>query len=120
MRAMPSPTSSTTPVSRESAWPPKSLICRCSTETISSGLNLMAAVLDDLVADVLEPGADAGVVEPVADAHHQPAQQVGVERRFQHRLLPQGLAQFADQPLLLLGRQGHGRAHLGSDPAAAL
>src|SRR4051794_12128998 len=86
-RAMPSPTSSTRPVSRVSSWGPDRPISCSRTETISSALNLMTAPLDHLVPDVRKAGAHAGVVEPVPHAHHQPAQQVGVDARVEHRLL---------------------------------
>ena len=75
------------------------------TETISSALNLMAALLHQFVPEVLQPALDAGVIQPVAHLHHQPAQQVGIHCDFQHRLPPQRLAQLLLQTLTLVVRQ---------------
>src|SRR5262245_27261963 len=108
---MPSPTSSTRPTSRALiASLPVLLISSEITETISPTLNAMTAPLDQLVPDRLQPRADAGVVDPVADADHQPAQQVGVDGFLEHRLeLADGADVLLDAPAFLV-RQRHRRA----------
>src|SRR3954447_26388562 len=117
---MPSPTSRTRPTSRVSAPVLRSLISRVRTETISSGLNRMAATLDELVPQGFQLRADGGVVQPVAHPHHQAADQVGVHFRREDRLAPEARAQFVAQPLELLLRQRRGRAHLDGDLAGPL
>src|SRR3954452_3349700 len=117
---MPSPTSSTSPTSRESVVRPHFLISSSITEAISPGLNLMTAPLDQLVPDHFQAGADAGVVHPVPHAHPQPAQQVRVDPGLEDRLAPVGLTQLLPQALLLVLVQGHRRAHQDLHPAAAL
>src|SRR6516162_7206160 len=107
MRAMPSPTSSTRPTSRAVTSWPESMISRSSTETISSALNLITTSLNELFADVVQPGADAGVVDPVVHLHDQAAQQVRVGAGLQDRLAAEGSAQLVAQPLLLVVGQGH-------------
>src|SRR4051794_31005985 len=102
MRAMPSPTSRTRPTSRDSTSRPNCEICSRRTETISPGLNLITTSLDQLVPDGVEPGADAGVVEPVAHLHDQPAQKVRIDAQLQDGLAPEGLLQLAAQPLLMI------------------
>src|SRR4051794_39502035 len=72
---MPSPTSSTCPTSRTS-WPaPSPPISRERTETISSGLNFIAAPRQQLIADGLDPVPDRAVEDLVADLDDHPAQQ---------------------------------------------
>src|SRR5438132_1345105 len=68
---MPSPTSSTRPTSRASSFERYCSISVCSTETISSALNLMTASQQDVVADGFELGADRAVILPIADANEQ-------------------------------------------------
>src|SRR5579859_3649209 len=95
---MPSPTSSTWPTSAVSDLAPNSLISRVRTDAISLELmRCMETPLVELVPQGFEPALDAGVVQPVADAHHQPAQQVGIDARVQHRFEPQRLPQFVHQ-----------------------
>src|SRR5438045_866289 len=103
---MPSPTSRTRPTSW--AWTPVcvSLISLSITETISPTLNGMAAPLDQVVADGLDAGAYAGVVDPVPDAHNHPAQQGRVDRLVEDRLAPGDLLQVAVQPAALVVGQG--------------
>src|SRR5687768_17119100 len=118
---MPSPTSSTCPTSRVSPRLSPVRVISCSmTEAISAALNLMAAPLFHLFPDGLQAGADAGVVDPVLDAHHQPAQQLRVDPGLQDGLAPEGLAQLLAQAVLLVVAQGHRRAHVHAHPPAAL
>src|SRR5262245_19529770 len=120
MRAMPSPTSSTLPVSCARMSPRKSRICASITETISSALNLMTASLDELFPKGFQPGADRGVVQPIADAHHHAADQVGVELRFQDRLELHFLPQDLGQLVALRVGERKGAADLHADATAAL
>src|SRR5437588_9901724 len=83
---MPSPTSSTRPTSRVSIPVRVCLISSLMTETISSTRNAMTAPLDQLSADLVQPGADAGVIDPVADPDDQPAQEFRLDLFFQQRL----------------------------------
>src|SRR5436190_9242564 len=120
MRAMPSPTSRTRPTSRASTSRPVLAICSRMTETISPGLNLITASLDQLVPDGLDAGADTGVVEPVAHLHDQPAQEVGVDALLQDRLAPEGLPQLAAQALLMVVVERHRGAHLDAHLSGVL
>src|SRR5688500_18677468 len=99
---MPSPTSSTWPVSRTSICLPKSLICLSRTDTISPADCLSAAIgatRHQVGAERVQAGADGRVVHPVADLHDQPAQQVrvgaGVQVRLGVELAGQGLLELA-------------------------
>src|SRR5919109_1251175 len=97
---MPSPTSSTRPTSRLSMPTRTSRICSSMMREISSALNAVAmlAPLLEIVRDPVDPGAHAGVVDVVADAYHQPAQDVGVDLQVQDRFPAEGLPQVARQP----------------------
>src|SRR5262245_9624121 len=112
MRAMPSPTSSTRPTSCTSSLARYWLISVRRTETISSGLNLITASLDQLVAEGFDLVADTGVVLEVADAHGHAPEQVRIDARIQHRIALKHLADLADQAFALVVGQGHG----GADP----
>src|SRR3954463_6350454 len=93
---MPSPTSSTWPVSRTSVLNPKSAICRSRITAISPGDCLsvaMGATRHQVGAEGLEPGADRGVVDLVADPDDQAAEQVRVDAGVEHRLGLQGPGQ---------------------------
>src|SRR5260370_24973129 len=107
MRAMPSPTSSTRPTSRASSLARYWLISVCSTETISSALNLMTAFLDDLVADVLQLRTDRPVIHPVADLDDQAAEQFRIDASFQDRFLVELLPELLREALALLVGQRH-------------
>src|ERR1700730_2710324 len=120
MRAMPSPTSSTRPTSWASRPPRTSWISLSSTETISLGLNRITASLDELVADLFQPRADAAVVQRVADLHGQAAQERGIDARLQHRLAAQRRPQLLAQLFLLVVGQRHGRLHLHAHLARPL
>src|SRR5438132_355078 len=110
MRAMPSPTSSTRPTSRASSLERYWSISVWRTETISSALNLITASRDELVSDTLKAGADRAVVEPVADADHQPTEQIGLHARVKERLQAEGVAELLAQAVALVVGQGHGGA----------
>src|SRR5215472_9950238 len=117
MRAMPSPTSSTVPVSRAS-MPVRDWRISCSrTETISSTLNAMAAPLDQLVLHRLEAGADAGVVDPVLDADDQAAEDGGIDGLLEDRLEVGDGADVLAEPVALLVGQGDRRADVDGQPA---
>src|SRR5437773_12559646 len=88
---MPSPTSRTRPTSRASSCPRYCSISVCNTETISSALNLMTASRYKLVPNRLEPGANRGVVQPIAHAHDHATEQLRIDRRLQDRVELQGL-----------------------------
>src|SRR5256885_14017188 len=113
---MPSPTSRTRPTSRTS-WPvPISLISRRRTETISSGLNLIAAPRQQLISDGLDPGADRAVEHLFADLDDHSAQEVGVDPRGDDGLQTRRLGDLLTQPFGLAVAQGHGRPHLDPQP----
>src|SRR5437660_488086 len=116
---MPSPTSSTLPVSWD--WTPVfTPTISCSiTETISPTLNVMAAPLDEVVLNGLQPGAHAGVVDPIAHPHHEPTQQARIDGLLEDRLAPRDRLQVVIQfPPFLVGER-HGGAHQGAEPMAA-
>src|SRR5262249_29959691 len=117
---MPSPTSRTWPTSPPPRRARKFSISLVNTELISSALNFMTASRYEFTANGFEFPADGGVVDPVADAHHQSAQQVGIDPLLQNRLDLEGLAQLADEPLALVGGQLHRRAHLDADTPGPL
>src|SRR5438045_3177921 len=108
---MPSPTSSTWPIS--TAW---SLLRYWSisfvrTEAISSALNLMTTSLDDLVPEVHQLGAHRAVELPIVDAHHQAAQQFGIDLEVHDRFEFQRLAHGMFQALAVVVGQRHRAAH---------
>src|SRR5438105_10482199 len=119
MRAMPSPTSSTRPDSRASTFTRYSLISVSRTETISPGLNLMIASLEQLVPYRFDARAQAGVVEPVLDAQHQAAEQFRVHAQVEHRLALEGGAQLLAEPFHLVLGQGRRRRHLDRQASEA-
>src|SRR5690349_11665467 len=117
---MPSPTSRTRPISRVSSRGRNSSISCVSTETISSGLNLITASLDELVPDFGQARAHGAVVEVVADLDDEAADQVGIDAGLQDRLAPEGTPQLLPQPLALVLRQWRGAADVGPDPPRPL
>src|SRR5262249_51687229 len=98
---MPSPTSRTRPTSRASSAVRYCSISFPITEMISSALNLMAGTLEELVPDIDVLGADGGIVEPVADAHLQAAEHVGIDSLVKDRLAAEQRAELADQTVAL-------------------
>src|SRR5215212_5231882 len=90
-RAIPSPTSSTRPTSRTSWSDPSPVISRWRTETISSGLNFIAAPGQQLVADGLDAGPHRAVEDLVPHLDDHPAQQVFLHLDRQHRVQPRPL-----------------------------
>src|SRR5262249_36716637 len=115
MRAMPSPTSRTVPVSRASTPVLAPLISCSSTETISSTLNAMTAPIDELIPDVLQTGEDAGVVDPVLNADDQAAEDVGIDLLVEDRLDGDDGADVILDPIPLLVGQRHGRADVDDE-----
>src|SRR4051794_104254 len=107
---MPSPTSSTRPTSRASMAARVPSISFTMTEMISSARNAMTAPLDQLIADHVELGADAGVIDPVADAHDQSAQQFRIHVFFEQRLDVRPRPHVVAQSPTLIARQRHRRA----------
>src|SRR3954452_1154971 len=104
---MPSPTSSTRPTSRDSTVARVPWISPIRMEVISSARNAMTAPLDELVADHVELGTDAGVIDPVADPHDQPAQQFRIYLFFEDRLDLRRRPHVVAQPPPLLVGQRH-------------
>src|SRR3954451_2966769 len=102
MRAMPSPTSRTRPTSWTLSFSLYWSISSRRTETISSGLNRMAASLDKFGPHRLQARADAGVVEEIADPDDQAAEDFGVHLQAQDRLAAERLAELPGQPLAVL------------------
>src|SRR5579884_1840031 len=117
---MPSPTSRTRPTSRVSMPVRYCSISVWRTETISSALNLITASFNELVADLLELRANRGVVNPIAHADHEAANQVRLDSTFEDRLLTQAGAQLLDQLLALIGGQGDRALHFHANAAGAL
>src|SRR5205823_6330643 len=117
---MPSPTSSTRPTSRASSFERYCSISVCSTETISSALNLMTASQQDVVADGFELGADRAVILPIADANAQAGDQLRLDFQIQDGLAVQRGAELSLQALFLVVREGHRRGDLDADPSGAL
>src|SRR5450432_3353751 len=101
---MPSPTSSTRPTSRTSWAVPSRPISPRRTETISSGLNFIAAPRQQLISDRLDACPHRTVEYLVADLHDHSAQQVRLNLGTHHRVEPGRLA----NALLQLFRLGLG------------
>src|SRR5438093_2088658 len=123
-RAMPSATDSTVPTSVSSAWPVSSPSMRLlrmdviSSGLICSGIGLLRSAplaAGDLSAKLFESVADGRVEDRVADAQHDPADDVGLDARGQvdpaPGLLGDALAQRADHLVVELDgrRQVHGQ-----------
>src|SRR3954453_2496911 len=94
---MPSPTSSTRPTSVTS-WPgPSRPISPRRTETISSGLNFIAAPRQQLIADRLDLETDRAIEDLVANLNDHPAQErrvdLGADDWIESGCLPDGLFQ---------------------------
>src|SRR5262245_36727710 len=117
---MPSPISSTRPISWASSSGRYCSISAVSTEAISSALNLIAASLHQLVPDVGQAGADGAVVDPVADLDHQAAEQVGIDPRLQDRLPPERGAQLLLEALALVVGQRRGALDADADVSGPL
>src|SRR3954453_16706542 len=112
---MPSPTSRTLPTSRLSTCDRYCSISDCSTETISSALNLMRASLDQLLPQGVQARADGQVDQTVADLKLDAADQVGVDGLDQDGLKVKPLlGQLTDfDPLLIV--EGHRRSDDDAD-----
>src|SRR5205085_2117794 len=117
---MPSPTSRTRPTSRASSLERYWSISVCSTETISSALNLITTSRDDLVPDGFELGTYRMIEHPIADPHHHAADQLGIDFGLQDRLLVKRLAELLAQTFFLITRQGHCTAHEHSHASTTL
>src|SRR5215831_15776951 len=118
---MPSPSSSTRPTSRDPGRWWKSFSSSVMTETTSPMLKRdMTAPLDDLLAGGFQPRPHRSVVQPVADAHHQAAQQVWLDPRGQDGLLAVPGAQPLPQALALVVGKRHGAGHEHAQAARAL
>src|SRR5947208_1018768 len=103
---MPSPTSSTRPISLASSLERYWLISVCRTETISSALNLMTASRNDLVSDLVQSGTQRAIENPIADPQLNAAEQLRINLHFQHRLDAQLVAHaLADALELILGKR---------------
>src|SRR5690242_36227 len=117
---MPSPTSSTRPISWASIPGRYCSISLVRTEAISSALNLIAASLNQLVPEVSQAGADGTVVHPVADLDHQAAEQVRVDPGFQDRLPLESGAQLLLEALALVVGQRRGALDADADAVRPL
>src|SRR4051794_20861585 len=81
-RAMPSPTSSTRPDDRTSVFCPAERIRSIRMLVISPAdclSSAIAATRHQGVAEGVQAGADGRVVHPVADLHHQTAEQLRLD-----------------------------------------
>src|SRR6266404_2886034 len=109
---MPSPTSSTSPTSRDSSC------CRCFsisaliTETISPGLNLIVTVHQELSAQAFDLGLHRAVQHAVADLHDHAAEQLGDHALVEDRLQTEIIMQFGHQRGAPVFGQRHGTADL--------
>src|SRR5262245_45581437 len=117
---MPSPTSSTRPTSRTS-WPaPISLISRRRTETISSGLNFIAAPRQQLISDSVDPRTDRAVEHLIADLDDHPAQEFRIDPHPDDRLQPGRLGDFLFPHLRVALVQRYCRSHPDPQPLVPL
>src|SRR5262245_44422916 len=114
---MPSPTSSTRPTSWTSIWPRYCSISVCSTETISSALNLMAGSRDYVGTDCFQLGPDRGVHLQVAHAQDQTAKHVWIDALLQNGVSLHVLAKILQQALALVAGQGNCGRHVDAPPA---
>src|SRR4051812_31025056 len=103
---MPSPTSRTRPTSRTSDPAPSPLISRWRTETISSGLNFMAAPGQQLISDGVDARSHRTVEDLVAHLDDHPAQQTFVNAGGNDRLQPGRVQNPFLQLVRLLVREG--------------
>src|SRR5271163_2287146 len=112
---MPSPTSSTRPTSRVSSCVRYCSISFCSTETISSALNLMTAHLPQLFTQIDQLRAHGPVQHPVGHANDDAAQKLRINSLVQHRFEVVGFAKVVQEAPLLVARQRHHAAHLHAE-----
>src|SRR5262249_51934095 len=93
------------------------VISSLMTETISSTLNAMTAPLDDVVPNVEQARAEAGIVYPVLHADDQAAQDGRIDRLLKDRLALTGGggADVRADAIALRVVQGHGRADVDDD-----
>src|ERR1700761_6018236 len=84
---MPSPISRTRPTSWTAIRSLNWLISSVRTETISSALNLMAALFQNLVPKIVDARLDRAVVLEGAHADLHAAEQARIDRRDHHGLL---------------------------------
>src|SRR6476659_2296260 len=136
-RAMPSPTSVTRPTvwaSSEGSKPSSPLVraaVMSSAEMVSSAMVVLRPERRESVRlgrgcsrgggseealHLIEAAADGAVDDGVADGGHEAAEDGGVDDDLQLDLLAGGVGQGGGEALLLVVREGHGRAHLGHGP----
>src|ERR1700730_7976039 len=118
IRAMPSPTDSTWPVSATLASVSNAAICFFRISEISAGRISISGGSLHGVLQALQAGFQGCVVEPRADAHDEPAEQVGLHRLEDVDVAEAGLDQPGAQLLALhvVQRMGGGNMR-GDDPA---
>src|SRR5271163_1197669 len=112
---MPSPTSITRPTSRTSMRDSNCSTSCWITEAISSALNLMDTPIDHLLANLLQLVGDGAVVDGVADAEDGPADQRGIDDRFQDRPASQRRGQRGGDLLGLLRSHRGGGGNADAD-----
>src|SRR5579864_9414277 len=101
---MPSPTSSTWPVSRDSILSRYFSISACSTELISPVLNIIGT-RHQLIAQSFQSRLHRAVKDPIADLDRHAAEQFGHDANFQNRIELEFIVQFLLQCRFLLARQ---------------
>src|SRR5262245_14968309 len=116
---MPSPTSTTVPTFRVWAAASNESISDLMMLTISSDRMAMG-LLNELSPEPLEAAADAGVVEGVADADRQAADQRVVDRDLEGHRLRRHPLDLRPEGDLLVGTEWLGARHERVDDAAAL
>src|SRR5271166_6903185 len=101
MRAMPSPTDSTWPVSATFASVSNAAICCLRISEISAGRISISGSSLHRVLQALQTGFQTCVVQPCADLHDQAAQQVGLDQLDDIDVAVAGLNQARAQALAL-------------------
>src|SRR6516165_3934471 len=80
----------------------------------------MTASRDDLITNAIQFAADRLIVQPIADPDDHPAEQLGIDLRFEERILLKCLVQFLSQALALIVRQRYGRTNQNAQASGFL
>src|SRR5260370_17150794 len=104
---MPSPTSSTSPTSRDSSCWRCFSISALITETISPGLNLIVTVHQELSAQAFDLGLHRAVQHAIANLHDHAAEQFRDHALLEDRLHAAIIFQFVHQRAPPLFRHPH-------------
>src|SRR5436190_11151459 len=115
---MPSPTSNTRPTSRTSMCDWYCWISDWRTEAISSALNFMHTPRHHLFAQLFKLRRNGSVKNPIADAQHNAADQLGMNLFFQNRLRAGSRLQRLQDGLLRGGIKRLRRTDQHSHPVA--